>query len=74
VRASWERTWERTVNQAGSVIECNWECPSEHARECAWELLESLLGSVQSCRLGVCHREQLGASLRACPGVYLGAS
>jgi hypothetical protein len=24
--ASWELTWERIVKQAGSVIECNWEC------------------------------------------------
>jgi len=35
----------------------------------SWELT----GSVQSSRLGVCHRVQLGASLRAWPGVYLGA-
>jgi len=56
----------------------------------ALERLESLLGCVQSSRLGVCHRVQLGASLRACMpgsvlenvlgvlgsilGVYLGAS
>jgi len=32
----------------------------------SWELT----GSVQLCRLGVCHRVQVGASLRACPGVY----
>ena len=24
--ASCELTWERIVKQAGSVIECNWEC------------------------------------------------
>jgi len=24
--ASGECTWERIVKQAGSVIECNWEC------------------------------------------------
>jgi len=33
--------------------------------------LESVLGSVQSSRLGVRHRVQLGVSLRACLGVYL---
>ena len=38
---------------------------------CTRECLESLLGSVQSSRLGVCHRVQLGASLRACSRVYL---
>ena len=35
-----------------------------------WECLESLLGSVESSRPGVCHRVQLGGSLRSCPGVY----
>jgi len=40
-------------------------------------MLESILrderwfGSVQSSRLAVCHRVQVGASLGACPGVYL---
>jgi len=33
--------------------------------------LESVLGRVEPSRLGVCHRVQLGASVRACPGVYL---
>jgi hypothetical protein len=50
--------------------------------KCTWECLESLLGSVQSSRLGVCDRVQFGASWRAYPGVklrtysevYLGAS
>jgi len=33
--ASCERTWKRMVMQAGSVIECNWECTRERACECA---------------------------------------
>jgi len=37
----------------------------------SWEHLESLFGSVQSSTVGVCHRVQLGASLRAWLGVYL---
>jgi len=39
--------------------------------ECTRERLESLLGSVEPSRLGVCHRVPLEASLRACSGVYL---
>jgi len=33
----------------------------------------SLLGNVQSSRLGVCHRVQLGVYLKACSGVCLRA-
>jgi len=39
-----------------------------------WEHLESLLESVSQAGWEVCHREQMGASLIACPGVYLGTS
>jgi len=56
------------------AIESNWERPGEHARECTWERLESLLECVSQAAWEVCHREQMGASLRASPGVYLGAS
>jgi len=56
--------------QAGSVIECNWECTGERAWECSSKLLESWCGSIQSSRLGVCHRVQVRASLGACPRVY----
>ena len=65
------RAYLGAYSQVGweGAIECNWERPSEHGRECTWERLESLLGSVQSSRLGVCHRVQLGVYLRACSGV-----
>jgi len=33
--ASSELTWERIVKQAGSVIQCKWECTRERARACA---------------------------------------
>jgi hypothetical protein len=78
--------WERTVKHAGSVpssaigtvLE---SMPGSVPRlysevwlgaylECTWDHLESYLGSVWSSRLAVCHRVQLGASLRACLGVY----
>ena len=42
----------------GSYSHAGWEC----AIECDWEHLESVLGNVQSSRLGVCHRVQLRAS------------
>jgi len=86
IECNWESTWEWLGGVLGSVlraylgaysqagwecaIECSWERPWEHSRECACDHLES----VQSRKIGVCHREQLGASLRACLGVYLGAS
>jgi hypothetical protein len=47
--------------------------------ECSWESLESLHGSVQSNRLGVCHRVQLGVEsvlgsvLESILRAYLGA-
>jgi len=40
----------------------------------ALRCVESLLGSVQSSRLGVCHQVQLGVYLRVCSGVFLRAS
>jgi len=43
---SWEHSWERIVKQGENVIECNWECIWEHAREYAWDRLESWLGSI----------------------------
>ena len=52
------------------AIECSWERLWEHSRECAWERLES----VQLSKIAVCHREELGASLRVYPEVYLGAT
>jgi len=42
----------------GAYSQEGWECTFE----CNWERLESLLGHVQSSRLGVCHRVQLRAS------------
>jgi hypothetical protein len=42
----------------GTSSQAGWEC----AFECDWERLESLLGNVQSSRLGVCHRVRLGVS------------
>jgi hypothetical protein len=62
-----------SVNQAGweCAIECNWKRISECAWEYASEHLVSLLGRVQSSKLGVCHPVQLEASMRACPGVNL---
>jgi len=42
----------------GTYSQAGWEC----AIECNGERLESLVGSVQSSRLGVCHRVRLGAS------------
>ena len=44
-------------------------CTWVRTRRCSWECLESLLGSIQSSRLAVCHRVQLGVYLRACSGV-----
>jgi ABC-type Mn2+/Zn2+ transport system permease subunit len=35
----------------GAYSKAGWEC----AFECDWEHLESVLGNVQSSRLGVCH-------------------
>jgi len=70
-----EHTWEHIVKSDWECLEsseCTWERVRECARECASVPLESLLGSVQSSRLGVYHRVQLGSSLRACPGVCLG--
>jgi len=42
----------------GAYSQAGWEC----AFECDWERLESVLGNVQSSRLGVYHRVRLGAS------------
>jgi len=53
----------------GAYSQAGWE----YAIECDWERLESLLGNVQSSRLGVCHRVQLGVYLKACSGVCLRA-
>jgi len=72
--ASREHTCKCTVKQAGSVpssaiesvlrvyLGAYSEACWEYAIECNWVHLESLLGSVQSSRLGVCHRVQLRAS------------
>jgi len=45
-------------------------CAGEHTRRRTWERLESLIGSVQSSRLGVYHRVQSGVYFRAYMGVY----
>ena len=48
-----------------SVLRADLEVYSQAGWECAfernWECLESSLWNVQSSRLGVCHRVQLGA-------------
>ena len=64
----------------GSVLRLYSEVYLGAYSECSWECLESLLGSVQSSRLGVCHRVQLGVEsvlgsvlgslLRAYMGAY----
>jgi len=58
----------------GSVLEAYLGVYSQVGWECDWERLESVLGSVQSNRLRVRHRVQLGVYLRACSGVLLRAS
>jgi len=70
------RAYLAAYSQAGweFAIKCKWECTWEHARECNWERLESILGTVKSSRLRVCHRVQFGVYLRACSGVGLRAS
>ena len=60
-------TWERTVKQARGV-------PSSAIGSILENMPGSVLGSVQSSRLGVCHQVQLKVSLKACPEVYLGTS
>jgi hypothetical protein len=42
----------------GAYSQAGWECAFEYD----WERLESVLGNVQSSRLGVCRRVRLGAS------------
>jgi hypothetical protein len=42
----------------GACSQPGWEC----AFKCDGERLESLVGNVQSSRLGVCHRVRLGSS------------
>jgi len=56
------------------VIECIFGITLEHARECTCDHLKTLHMSVQTGRLLVYHRAQLGTSLRACSWVYLGVS
>ena len=81
-RCAWEHTrsvlgsvlraYLAVYRQAGweCVIECNWELRaySGVCLRASWELTWE-----HTVKLGVCHQAQLGASLRACPGVYMGA-
>jgi len=80
--ATQQVSWSSTEKHSGEhIVKCNWECLQaywectwKHGRERAWECLGYLLGSIQLSMLGVRHRVQLGASLRACPGVCLRVS
>jgi len=51
-------------------LQATQRCTWVRTRRCSWEWLESLLRSIKSSRLGVCHRVRLGACERACPGLY----
>ena len=63
----------------GSVLRLYSEVYFGAYSECGWECLGSVLGSVQSIRLGVCHRVQLGVEnvlgsvLESVLRAYLGA-
>jgi hypothetical protein len=67
------RTFLGADRQVGwdCVIKCNWEYIGELAQQCASELLDSKFRSVWSRRLAEYNQVQLGASMRASPGVYL---
>jgi len=68
---SWECAWEPHENLLGSVEcsmqggvkKCCQEYMWEHTKEYASENVDSLLGSIQSSRLGVCCQVQLGVSM-----------
>lgn len=50
-------------NILGGILQAYSECTSKHQ--------SSIVNSIPSCRTGGCHWAQLGASWRACLGVYL---
>lgn len=60
-------------NIVGGVLEAFWEAYLGAYSDCTLEHLESLLGSVYSSRMEMCHEVQLGEYLRVFSGVCLRA-